>query len=188
MLTAGGVWWSGVRVEVAETRFETALKQARLAEAAHIDALVALKDGKALRLDHLRSKLLQGLPEDHGLRRLIDLRLAPGEAPRLFLDLVTSVGMAADGRSFELQQDKQGDRIMTYETPDAEAMFRQILKLQAHQFIAESRNSQLAESRSSTDHGNDTGWISILYIWLTGFIFGASALAAWSMYTGKLGF
>ena len=175
-------------MEAAETRFETALKQARLAEAAHIDALVALKDGKALRLDHLRSKLLQGLPEEHGLRRLIDLRLAPGEAPRLFLDLATSVGMGADGRSFELQQDNQGDRIMTYETPDADAMFRQILKLQAHQFIAESRKSQTAESHAANTHEHETGWISILYIWLTGFIFGASALAAWSIYTGKLGF
>ena len=174
-------------MEAAELQFETALKQARLAEAAHIDALVALKDGKALRLDHLRSKILQGLPTDHGLHRLIDLRFAPGEEPRLFLDLVTSVGMAPDGRTFELQQDKDGDRIMTYETPDAEAMFRQILKLQAHQFIAENRTSYTANDQILTAHGNDTDWISLIYIWLTGFIFGASALAAWSLYTGKLG-
>ena len=175
-------------MEAANRKFETALKQARLAEAAHIDALVALKDGKALRLDHLRSKILQGLPTDHGLHRLIDLRFAPGEEPRLFLDLVTSVGMAPDGRTFVLQQDKDGDRIMTYETPDADAMFRQILKLQAHQFIADSRKGQSAESQVPAGLGNDTDWVSILYIWLTGFIFGASALAAWSIYTGKLGF
>jgi hypothetical protein len=175
-------------VEAAELKFETALKQARLAEAAYIDALIALKDGKALRLDLLRSKILQGLPMDHQLRRLMELRLLPGEPPRLFLDMVTSVGMAADGRTFELQLDKEGDRILTYETPDADAMFRQILKLQAHQFIAESRKTQQAEGQASTGIANDADWISILYIWLTGFIFGASALAAWSLYTGKLGF
>jgi hypothetical protein len=175
-------------VEAAQDKFDTALKDARLAEAAHLDALAVLKDGKALRLDHLRSKILQGLPVDHRLHRLMDLRFAPGESPRLFLDLTTSVAMGADGRSFELQQDREGDRIMTYETPDAEAMFRQILKVQAHQYIAETRNAQGADVQAADGNANGAEWISILYVWLTGFIFGASALAAWSMYTGKLGF
>jgi hypothetical protein len=175
-------------VEAADRQFETALKQARLAETAHIDALIALKDGKALRLDHLRAKILQSLPLENPLRPLVDLRLSPGEPPRLFLDLVTSVGMGPDGRVFELQQDQEGDRIVTYETPDADAMFRQILKIQAHRYIADARKAPYAEDSGATAPATDRDWITIIYIWFTGFIFGASALAAWSIYTGKLGF
>ena len=173
-------------MELAERKFEAALKQARLAEAAHLDALVALKDGKALRLDALRERLLQGLPLDDGLRPLIELKLLPGETPRLFLDLISSVGMGADGRLYELQQDREGDRIVTYETPDVDAMYRHILKMQAHKRIAEARSATGVAEIPAPGASSESDWISIVYIWMTGFIFGASALAAWAIYTGKL--
>lgn len=175
-------------MEVADKIFENALKSARLAEAAHLDALLALKDAKALRLDLAREKILKGLPQDATGRGLIELKLFPGESPRLFLDLLTSVEMADDGKTYVLQQDMESGRSVLMETSDADALTAHVLKLFAHKRIIAERNLTQFSGQRRDSVGQSDDWITMAYVWLTGFIVGASGLAAWAIYMGKLVF
>ena len=168
--------------------FDEALREARLAEAAHLDALCNLKDAKSLRLDFLRDKILKSLPVDEQAAQLVSLQADPGETPRLLIDLVRSVIIAADGRSYLLEEDHEAERVSAFETPNADTMAQQVLKLLAHQRIVRERKLISASAPQSIPATGSLEVVPLLYVWLTGFIFGAAVVAAIAIYMGKLNF
>ena len=171
----------------AQPGFEAALQEARLAEAAHLEAVIRAQDAGALRLDHLRSRLLDSLPADSTLRQSMDLRLPPDFPPRLFLDLSRSVAMAADGRSFVLEEDHEDHRSVLATEASVEAMVREVLRLEAHRTIQAARKSKL---RKMWKWGvlHPLTWAQLLYVWVSGVAVGAALLALVAIFMKKLGF
>ena len=75
-------------------QFEQALKQARLAEAAQLEAVLSVKDARSMRLLALRDAVIPHLAAHPAGAGLVDLTMQPGEVPRLWLDLISSVVVA----------------------------------------------------------------------------------------------
>jgi hypothetical protein len=174
-------------VKPAQPGFEAAMRDARLAEAAHLDAVIRAQDAGALRLDHLRGRLLDSLPAESTLRQSMDLRLPPDFPPRLFLDLSRSVAMAPDGRSFALEEDHDDHRRVLVTANSAEDMVHEVLRLEAHRTIQAARKP---ESPRSWKPGmlHPLTWAQLLYVWLTGFLAGAALLAVLAIFMKRLGF
>ena len=65
----------------------TALKEARLAEAARFDAMARVNDARTLRLEALRDSVLSELSGSPKLGELFEINIQDGEMPRLWIDL-----------------------------------------------------------------------------------------------------
>src|SRR5262245_28849469 len=87
-----------------------ALRQARLAEAAHFEAVLDIRDAQTLRLQVLKDELSPVILSNAEAASFIDLALVPGDPPRLWIDLISSVVMAPDPRTYRLVQDAAAGR------------------------------------------------------------------------------
>ena len=99
-----------------------ALRKARLAEAAHFEAVLGIKDSKSLRLQVLKDDIAPLIAATPEAANIFDLALVPGEPPRLWRDLISFVVMEPDYRTYRLQQDNQGGREALFETADRAEM------------------------------------------------------------------
>ena len=121
-----------------------ALRKARLAEAAHYDAALGLRDAKTIRLQILKDELDVIVRSSLEARAMFDLALLPGNTPRLWVDLITSVVMEPDPRTYRLVQDSQGGRDTLLETVDRAELVERLKHLMAHRIVA--RNRQMASA------------------------------------------
>jgi hypothetical protein len=170
-------------VSAAEKQFEQALREARRAEAAHRDALRNVSDAKALRLIDLQERLIKALPENSDILNLVDLRFEPGEEPRLFIDLVTSVAIEPDAHTYRLSQDRDYRRETLLDTGNTDEMTRHILKYVAHRLIARERRNLTTPAPRPVWDGS-----MLLMSWLVAAVAGAVIFAAIAKYLGKLVF
>ena len=161
----------------------TALKEARLAEAARFDAIARVHDARTLRLEALRDSLLPEIAGDPNLRQLVEVNVQDGEVPRLWIDLITHVEMEPDPKSYRLVQAFELGRETTFETREAEQMKLHVLRHIAHRAVVLDRalagKMPLNERRKST-----YGLIELVYVWLTGIAFGALGLLAYALASG----
>ncbi|MBM3520106.1 MAG: hypothetical protein FJX63_04945, partial [Alphaproteobacteria bacterium] len=105
-------------VEVADrkasgTEFEAAQHWARLAEAAHRDALAQLDNAMAIRLQLLADRLQTELAPETPLTGPI---VVAGGRPRLWVDLVLFVEMAPEPRTYQLTLEGAAGREVLFET------------------------------------------------------------------------
>jgi hypothetical protein len=160
-----------------------ALRQARAAEAAHADAVFALRDAKAIRLQLLKDDLMPivaALPQSE---HLFDLALIPGDPPRLWIDLISYVVMEPEHRSYRLYEDRQSGREILFESEDRALMVERIRRHMAHRLVA--RQHQISSVTSAdVPAGFSVG--SVILAWLAGFALGALALLAAAILLGKL--
>jgi hypothetical protein len=162
--------------------FIKALKEARLAEAAHLDAASALRDARVLRLEALRDALLPQLNMNDQARSLFDLSVQHGEKPRLWLDLISSIEMEPDPKNYRLMQGKETARECLFETPDAEKMKSFALKYCAHRLISQDKlAANIPQLQQST---NRYGLWDLVYVWFTGVLLGALGLLAVALALG----
>lgn len=168
-------------VTAATKQFDQALREARRSESAHLDALQNVTDAKALRLIDLQERVLQALPENDVIQQFLDLRFSPGEDPRLYIDLVTSVVILPDAHTFRLSQDRDSRRETLLETGNPAEMTRHILKYVAHRLIARERR-MASRSEPRWD------WPHLLASWAAAAIGGAAVFAAFAKALGKLNF
>lgn len=145
-----------------------ALRQARLAEAAHREAVLGIKDAKSLRLLALKDDIATVIEHSPQARQLFDLALAPGEPPKLWIDLITFVVMEPDYRTYRLVQDSQAGRDILHETADRAEMVERIKQIMAHRMIARER--QLAATPPGAQ-GFSAG--AMVMAWIAGAAFGA---------------
>lgn len=174
------------RVGLDGKAYDDAMRGARLAVAAHLDALAVVRDAKALRLDYLRSLLLNQLPEASAMRSGMMLRLPPEDEARLLLDLRHSVVMGADGRGYQLQEDFEDTRKLLLESPSADVIAKEILRREA---LAQVENTPRAVTGRSQESGFPKGkdsWAQAFFLFVTGAVFGATALAALAIYLKKM--
>ncbi len=161
-----------------------ALREARVAEAAHFEAALNLRDAKSIRLQLLKDDLqpaVAGPPASE----VFDLALAPGEPPRLWIDMISSVVMEPDHRTYRLVRDRQDEREIQFESDDRAAMADHIRRYMAHRLIARERQAATAALPQPVT-GYSTG--SLILAWTSGFAFGALLLLGLAIYMEILRF
>ena len=162
------------------------LRQARLAEAAHHEAVLALRDGKSLRLQVLKDDLAPIVASSPDVAQAFDLALIPGENPKLWIDLVTAVVMEPDHRTYRLVQDSQAGREMLLETADRTEMTERIKLHMAHRIIARER--QIAATGPVAQVAPAYGTGAVILAWLSGFALGVLVLLVSAIYMKILNF
>lgn len=170
----------GVRQE--RDSLAEALREARLAEAAHFEAALDLRDSKTLRLQILKDELLPALQETPEAKALFDLTLLPGDPPKLWVDLTSYVVMEPDHRTYRLFQDRQDSRDVLFEGVDRGEAAAAVRRHMAHRLVARERQAAMIPPLSG--HGHSTA--TLLLAWISGFAFGALALVAGALYIGWL--
>jgi hypothetical protein len=160
-----------------------ALREARLAEAAHFEAALDLRDSKTLRLQILKDDLLPAVQDSADARELFDLTLLPGDPPKLWVDLTSYVLMEPDHRTYRFLQDRQDRREILFEGIDREQTAAAIRRHMAHRLVARERQSATI-SPSAVRTGYSSA--SLILAWVSGFCFGALALVAAALYSGIL--
>ena len=162
-----------------------ALREARLAEAAHFEAALDLRDSKSLRLQILKEALLPAVQASPEARALFDLTLLPGDPPKLWVDLTSYVVMEPDHRTYRFLQDRQDEREVLFESSDREAAAAAVRRHMAHRLVARERQAaSLQQPAPPTGYGT----ASLFLAWLSGLSFGALALLAAALYFGVVKF
>ncbi|MEI8180064.1 hypothetical protein [Aestuariivirga sp.] len=158
------------------------LREARLAEAAHFEAALDLRDSKTLRLQILKDELLPTVQATAEAKELFDLTLIPGEPPKLWVDLTSYVIMEPDHRTYRVLQDRQDSRDILFEGSDREQAAAAIRRHMAHRLVARERQNAVLPPVSGLGYSSAT----LILAWVSGFAFGALALVAAALYTGLL--
>lgn len=154
-----------------------ALREARIKEAAHFDAVTEIRDAQTLRLYALKQDLLQGLEAGLPKSGFVEITLLGGDPPRLWIDLISSVLMAPDPRTYRFELDTQNGREVLLETRDREEMARTIITHLAHRMIARERASAGLHMPGKPALNGYSG-ASLTLAWLSGFALGIFALLA----------
>ena len=151
-----------------------ALRTARLAEAAHAEAVEGLKDAKSLRLQVLKDELQPIMAEPEAARHGFDLVVGPGETPKLWIDLITSVVMEPDPRTYRLVEDGQDGRETLFETAERSEMVAALKRHLAHRIIARERKIAAVDRTAPALLGYSPA--AVMFAWLSGFALGALIL------------
>jgi hypothetical protein len=174
-----GVCGNGINVSswkdasADEQAFGDALRRARLAQAAHFDALMDIRDAQTLRLAALRDDLAQALKDRTVTQGFVDLALVPGESPRLWVDLVTYVVMEPSPRVYRVIQDRVSGKEVLFESTDRAAVAARILDLVANRLIDRER-VLVATPGIKTQPGYSGAALALA--WISGFAIGMMAL------------
>lgn len=159
-----------------------ALREARLAEAAHFEAALDLRDSKTLRLQILKDELLPDLQGSAEAREIFDLTLLPGDPPKLWVDLTSYVVMEPDHRTYRVLQDRQDSRDILFEGIDREQAAAAVRRHMAHRMVARERLATAPAPFPGSGYSSAT----LILAWVSGFAFGALALVAAALYAGLL--
>jgi hypothetical protein len=154
---------------------DAALRSARLAEAAHFDALMNIRDAATLRLQVLKDDLEPVVSARREADSFIDLALVPGDPPRLWIDMVAYVVMAPDPRTYRFCQDTASGQRALFETTDRAEVAERITAYIAHRTI--DRQRHIVEPVSDIRPARRVyGWGALLLAWLSGFSLGVLVL------------
>ncbi|MGH6855028.1 MAG: hypothetical protein ACREDN_06380 [Aestuariivirga sp.] len=154
--------------------FDVALRQMRAAEAAHLEARRRLSDAKTLRLQVLKDELAAIVAASPQARAAFELAMAPGEPPRLWIDLSTAIVMEPDPKTYRLVRNAQGGHETLFETAEVAEMVQQAKLHMAHGIIAHQRQMALPAVRPCKERRYSTACLIITG--LAGFGFGALTL------------
>lgn len=101
---------------MAPPSLTAAVRRARVEQAEQSSVVAELRGAELARLEMLRDALepvLAQVPQDVDL---FDTGLVPGERPRLFIDMIAYVEMAADRRVYRFVQDTRHGRVILAES------------------------------------------------------------------------
>jgi hypothetical protein len=166
--------------------FTQALKQARLAEAAQLEAVVSLRDARSLRLLALRDALKGELEGHEPALSLFELNIQDAEKPKLWLDLISFIEMEPDPKTYRLVQDGSQGRVRLYETADALLMQDRALKHMAHRLVVHDKLAVGSGQNMRAEGRKGYGLGDLIYVWITGLLFGVLGILAWALATGVL--
>ena len=158
------------------------VRRARLAQAAHFDALVDIKDAQTLRLAALHDSLRKQISGEPRLARLLPLQMVDGFPPRLWIDNISFIVMEPDPRTFRLVRQERASHETVLETRDMKEMIAKVREHASHSLIEAQR------SERSFEAGNRGITSQLLMAWLTGFTFGVLALLIVGVMAGRIVF
>lgn len=156
------------------------MNKAREKEGAQLDAAQAVRDAKALRLQLLKDELSVIVASSREARENFDVALSPGEPRRLWIDLITSVVMEPDPRTYRLIEDHHGGRATLFETQDRAEMIDKIKELMAHRVI--SRERRMAESNPVVEAESGHSTAALIFAWLCGLALGVAGILSLVIY------
>ena len=165
----------------------TALREARLAAASKLDATLDLADARALRLDALRAELLPIVEGHADAQALFNLNVQPGATPKLWLDLISSVVMEPDPRTYRLVQDQDSRREKLFESSDLKEMSAYVVKYLAHRMIAHEKMARRLVPLPERPI-RSYSLFDLVYVWVTGAIVGILGLLTVAILMGKVSF
>lgn len=168
-------------------QFTAAIKSARLAQSAQLDAMMTIHDARLLRLENLRDALVAKIAGNETAKGLIDLSELSGAKPKLWIDLNASVVMEPDPRTYRLQQDAQNSTEIVFETTTMSEMADYVLRFMAHRTLLRKK-VELAARKTVSEGQKCYSLFDMIYVWATGCIFGVMALLTIAMYLGKVHF
>jgi hypothetical protein len=99
-----------------------AIRQARAENAERAEAVADLRELEIDRLRALESALKPVIDQAPPDVDLFDLALAPGERPRLFIDMIAFVDMGHDKRAYRFFQDTRHGRVLIAESQSADVI------------------------------------------------------------------
>jgi hypothetical protein len=167
----------------ADSGLAAALRKARVAEAAHFEAVLDIRDAQTLRLQVLKDDLAPALTSPEA-KRYFDLVLVPGDPPRLWIDLVGSIVMEPNPRTYRLVQDTHANREILYETADRAAMAEKVREYMAHRLVARARQLTSSVAPRAERNGYSTG--ALILAWLSGLAVGVLGILILGVVTGRL--
>lgn len=124
-----------IREKPKQSGLTTALRRARLENAERTDVVTDLRSAEMTRLEILREHLQPVFDEVPGDCDFFDPGLAPGDKPRLFIDMVAFVEMARDRRSYRFLQDSRVGRTTLSESERLETTVRAVTDYIARRLI-----------------------------------------------------
>ena len=155
---------------IVEETLLQALQDARAKDTARLEALFNVQDLRALRLLNLNDMIAPELAKNALARPLFNLHLQPGETPRLWLGLSSSIVMEPDPKTYQLVQMTEAKREILFETTDAAAMKGFALRHMAFQIIEQRRKP----SRPATLKQNSI--LPLALMWVMGVVCGIAGL------------
>jgi hypothetical protein len=172
---------------VEADQFTKALRDARLAEAAQFDAMVNLQDARILRLQNLSEAVKAKLAGHEAADALFELNVQAGGQPRLWIDLVSGVEMEPNPRHYQLVQHRENSRHVVFESDDFSAMVDHVVQYVAHRMVTREKAALgLGVATAPPKVGYTVR--DMIYIWLTGCIFGVMAMLSVAIYLKKISF
>ena len=160
--------------QTGDPGFQLTLREARIADSAHFEAALDIRDAKTLRLQVLKDDLWVTVAGNPDMRSVFDLALVPGEPPKLWIDLISAVIMEPNPRTYRLIQDTQSGRDIVHETEDRAEMAEKVKQLMAHHLIARERRLAATPAMRAPVQGHSSA--ALILAWLSGFSIGVLAL------------
>lgn len=119
----------------AAPNLKAAIRRARIEDADRSEIVAELHGAEIARLEMLEAAIepvLAQVPEDVDL---FDVGLAPGERPRLFIDMIGFVEMGRDRRQYRFVQNMRHGRVVIAETESVEVMTEAIAAYIARRLV-----------------------------------------------------
>jgi hypothetical protein len=139
-------------------------RQARDAEAAHLEAVLKVNGAKALRLSHVAQMLRQSnSSEVQG----VELKVNAGEEPHIWLDLSHRITMEPDAKTYRLTALSTDKVDVLLETENLETLLKNVQRVLAHHKVR-----QTWAIRESSRSAGDWNVATLVYVWATGVVAG----------------
>ncbi len=161
---------------------EREVRRARLAQAAHFDALVDVRDAQTLRLSALHADLKVKLGKNQQLASLLPLQMENGFPPRLWIDDISFVIMEPDPRTFTLMRQDASGRETIFSTRQMPEMIAKLQEYASHRLIEKQR------SEAASGNSGGAANAQIVMAWLTGFTFGVLGMLILGYLLGRISF
>ena len=155
---------------MVEETLVQALQDARAKESARLEAMFNVQDLRSLRLMNLHDLMEPEVAKNALAKPLFNLYLEPGEIPRLWLGLTSSIVMEPDPKTYRLVNMNEATRETLFETTDMIAMKGFALRHIASEIIEQHRKP----SRPITLKQNSIFPLALM--WLMGVMCGIAGL------------
>ena len=137
-LSAGASGRDGTK----QSGLNAALRRARIEHADRADVVADLRGAELTRLDILREHLQPVFDELPADCDTFDPGIAPGDRPRLFIDMVAFIEMGRDRRSYRFVQDSRAGRTVLSESERIEPTVRAVTDYIARRLIEREKALQ----------------------------------------------
>jgi hypothetical protein len=116
-----------------------AIRRARVERAEQAESISDVRAMEIARLQVLEGAIKPVLAQIPSEVDMFDLAIAPGERPRLFLDMISFAEMARDRRSYRFYQDTRYGRVLIAESPKIERVVAAMTNYVARRLIERER-------------------------------------------------
>jgi hypothetical protein len=123
----------------AQPDLAAAVRQARVENAERGEAIADLREIEMGRLALLESALKPVVAQAPPDVDMFDLALAPGDHPRLFVDMIAFVDMAHDRRTYRFHQDTRNGRVLIAESQSVDAIAAAVANYVARRLVERER-------------------------------------------------